>query len=96
VVANLEHPSADWANSGAAISVRVYSGMKLGYIQSPIVRHVLSFCVAFAVSRTLFAAAGFHYDVFGEPFNAGKLAIDFGVWVVIYMVMFRALSRAAK
>jgi hypothetical protein len=68
----------------------------LRFLQPPIVRHVLAFCVAFAVSRTLFAAANFHYDLFSEPFSAGKLAIDFGVWVMLYMVVFRALTRAVK
>jgi hypothetical protein len=68
----------------------------LKFLQPPIVRHVLAFCVAFGVSRTLFAAADFHYDLFTDPFSAWKFAIDFGVWVMLYMVVFRALSRAVK
>jgi uncharacterized membrane-anchored protein len=68
----------------------------LQFLKPPIVRHVLAFCVAFGVSRTLFAAAGFHYDMFTEPFNIGKLAVDFGVWVMLYMVVFRILTRAAN
>jgi hypothetical protein len=68
----------------------------LRYLRSPLVRHLLAFCVAFVASRTFFAAVNFHYDVFSEPFNAGKLAIDFGVWAMIYMVIFRVLSRGAK
>lgn len=59
-------------------------------------RHVLSFCVAFAVSRTLFGLANFRYNVFSEPFNIGKLMVDFGVWAMIYITMLRALTRAAN
>jgi hypothetical protein len=68
----------------------------LRFLRSPIVRHFLAFSVAWVVSRTLFAAANFHYDPFTDGFNPAKLAIDFGVWVMIYMVMFRALSRGVK
>lgn len=64
--------------------------------RSPVVRHFLAFSVAYALSRTLFAATNFHYDLFRDPFHPGKLAIDFGVWVMIYMVIFRALSRGAR
>jgi hypothetical protein len=68
----------------------------LRFIQSPVVRHVLSFCVAYAGSRFLLASVGFRYDLFGEPFNAAKLAVDFGVWVLIYMIVLRALTRGAS
>jgi hypothetical protein len=77
-------------------SVAAYSLTMLRYLQSPLSRHILAFCVAYVASRTLFAAANFHYSLFSEPFDAGKLAIDFGVWVMIYMVVFRALSRGAN
>ena len=67
----------------------------LRFLQSPVVRHFFAFCIAFAASRMLFAAAGFHYDLLVEPFSPAKLAIDFGVWVAIYMLALRILTRAA-
>lgn len=68
----------------------------LRFIQSPIARHVLAFCVAYAGSRFLLASAGFRYDLFGEPFNAAKLAVDFGVWALIYLFVLRVLTRGAN
>lgn len=79
-----------------SIFVGPASPIMLRYLQSPAVRHALSFCVAFAASRMLLSAAGFRYDVFTEPFDAKKFAIDFGVWVAIYMITLRALTRGAK
>lgn len=45
---------------------------------------LLAFAIAYVVSRAIFAAFGFHYNVFREPLNLGKLAIDFGVWVLVF------------
>jgi hypothetical protein len=45
---------------------------------------LLAVAIAYVVSRVIFAAWGFHYNVFREPLSWGKLAIDFGVWVLIY------------
>ena len=56
---------------------------------------MLAFCVAFGGSRMLFAAAVFT-TIVHRTVRAGKLAIDFGVWVMIYMVVFRALSKGVR
>jgi hypothetical protein len=45
---------------------------------------LLAFAIAYVVSRAIFAALGFHYDVFREPLSLGKLAIDFGMWVLVF------------
>jgi hypothetical protein len=47
-------------------------------------RPVLSVIVAYLGSRAIFAAFDFSYAVFREPFDVGKLIIDFGVFVVLF------------
>ena len=47
-------------------------------------RSVLSAIVAYLGSRAIFAAFGFSYDVFGEPFNVAKLIIDVGVFLALF------------
>ena len=49
--------------------------------------------IAYVVSRILFAAAGFSYDIFSEPFDLGRLVVDLGVWGVLYVLSYWALAR---
>ena len=53
----------------------------------------LSFAIAYVASRIIFAAAGFTYNMFSDPFNLGKLIIDFGVWGVLYTLSYFVLAR---
>lgn len=53
----------------------------------------LSFVVAYIVSRITFAATGFDYDLFSEPFDLGKLLVDFGVWGALYALSYSVLAR---
>ncbi|MBE0564508.1 MAG: hypothetical protein IH621_01005 [Krumholzibacteria bacterium] len=53
----------------------------------------LSFVVAYIASRIGFAAAGFAYNVFSDPFDLGKLVVDFGVWIVLYALSHAVLVR---
>ena len=46
-------------------------------------RSVLAVLVAYLGSRAIFAAFDFKYAVFSEPFNVGKLIIDFGVFAIL-------------
>lgn len=45
-------------------------------------RIFLALVLAYAASKVVFALFGFQYRPIGDPFHAGKLAIDFGVFVV--------------
>ena len=45
---------------------------------------LLAFGIAYVVSRAILAAMGFRYNVFRDPLSLGKLAIDFGVWVLVF------------
>ncbi len=47
-------------------------------------RSVLAIIVAYIGSRAIFAAFDFNYAVFREPFNVGKLIVDFGVFAVLF------------
>ena len=55
---------------------------------------LLAFVISYIVSRGIFAAAGFRYDIFEEPFSIGKLLIDFGVWCIVYGISYVLLERA--
>ena len=46
-------------------------------------RFFLAIVLAYVASKAVFALAGFQYRLIGDPFHAGKLAIDFGVFVVL-------------
>lgn len=46
-------------------------------------RFFLAIVLAYAASKAVFAMADFQYRLIGDPFHAGKLAIDFGVFVVL-------------
>lgn len=54
---------------------------------------ILAFIIAFILSRALFAAVGFQYRVFRDPFNPVKLAIDLGVWIALYLAALWGLNR---
>ena len=47
-------------------------------------RSGLAILVAYIGSRAIFAAFDFNYAVFSDPFNVGKLIIDFGVFAVLF------------
>jgi hypothetical protein len=40
--------------------------------------------LAYATSKVVFALFDFQYRLFGDPFSAGKLAIDLGVFVLLF------------
>lgn len=48
-------------------------------------RSVLAALVAYIGSRAVFAAFDFNYAVLSDPFNVGKLVIDIGVFMVLYI-----------
>lgn len=54
---------------------------------------LLPFLIAYVASRAIFAAFGFHYNVFGDHFDAGKLLIDLGVWTAVYLAAVCGLKR---
>ena len=54
----------------------------------------LSVVIAYVASRIVFAAAGFNYNIFSDPFDLGKLVVDVGVWVVLYALIYSLVSRA--
>ena len=53
----------------------------------------LSLVVAYIASRVIFAAAGFTYNIFSDPFDLGKLVVDFGAWVVLYALSYLVFAR---
>ena len=56
---------------------------------------LLALVIAFVVSRALFAAVGFDYDLFSDRFDLRKLAIDFGVWAIVCAATLLVLDRVA-
>lgn len=54
---------------------------------------LLAFTVAYVGSRAIFAATGFRYRLFGEPFDLGKLLIDFGTWAALFLAAMWVLRR---
>jgi hypothetical protein len=52
-----------------------------------------TFVIAWVVSRIAFAAAGFSYNVFSDPFNFGKLIIDLAVFGSLWGLGYYVLSR---
>jgi len=58
---------------------------------------LLIFGMAYVVSRVIFKLVGWDYNLFRDPFDAVKLAIDMVAWVVVYVVIERITrSRLAK
>ena len=55
-------------------------------------RPLFACLIGYVGSRAIFAAMKFRYELCVEPFNAGKLAIDFGVWVVCFGVAYWMLG----
>lgn len=45
-------------------------------------------CIAFAEigSRAVFAAFGFEYHLFTDPFDVTKLVIDLGVFIALFLL----------
>lgn len=52
--------------------------------------------IAFIASRLIFAAVGFRYVPLRDPFDAGKLAIDFVTWGALYAVSLWLLTRGDR
>ena len=63
-----------------------------GRRQGPWVPFV-AWVVAYIASRAIFAASGFRYQIFQEPFNLGKLIIDLGVWAVLFGAAWWIVTR---
>ncbi|WP_353267936.1 hypothetical protein [Gemmatimonas sp.] len=59
-------------------------------------RPVVAVLITWLLKRLVFAAVGFHYAVFSEPFSATKLAVDFGTWVAIYASVWWLLARRGR
>ena len=53
----------------------------------------ISVIFAYVGTRVLFALFGFHYNLFGEPFNAGKLVLDLGVFAGLFFGAYRLMGR---
>jgi hypothetical protein len=56
---------------------------------------LLVFVLTYAVSRVLLAAAGASYNPFSEPFSARRLAVDFGAWAAVYLLVWWLAARWA-
>ena len=48
-------------------------------------RRILTVVLAYAASKAVFALFDFQYSPIGDPFSASKLAIDLGVFVVLFV-----------
>ncbi len=55
---------------------------------------LLAAVIAYVLSQLIFAAVGFRYRLFGDPFDAGKLAIDLGTPAALYFLTLWLLSRS--
>ena len=56
-------------------------------------RPFLSCVLAYAASKAAFALANFEYSLIRDPFHAGKLAVDFGVFIVFFIGFHWLLGR---
>ena len=56
-------------------------------------RSILSVVIAYVGSRLAFAAFDFKYSLFLEPFDAGKLVIDLGVFAGFFLAGYWFLGR---
>ncbi len=45
---------------------------------------ILAWLIAYVVSKAILAALGFRYALFSDPFDLAKLAIDLGVWTLVF------------
>lgn len=56
---------------------------------------IIAAVITAILTNVIFAAVGFRYRWFSDPFDFGKLAIDLGTWIVIYTLSFWAVSRVS-
>jgi len=56
-------------------------------------RRLVAVVLAYVTSRVVFGLFEFQYRPFDESFDLGKLAIDLGVFVVLYVGFERLLRR---
>ncbi len=55
---------------------------------------VVALVIASFASRALFAAVGFSYNLFSDPFDPVKLIIDFGTLLALFALSLFVLVRA--
>ena len=56
-------------------------------------RPFLSAILAYIVTRIVFALFDFHYRLWGESFDPGKLLVDLGTYCVLFIVIYYLLGR---
>jgi hypothetical protein len=59
-------------------------------------RSFLSCVLAYVASKVAFALTGFQYSPISDPFHAGKLAIDIGVFVALFVGFNWLLGRLSS
>jgi hypothetical protein len=54
---------------------------------------LFAFALSYVVSRALLTAAGFRYNPLSDPLSGRKLAISFGTWAAVSLLVTWGLRR---
>jgi hypothetical protein len=54
---------------------------------------IVAAIIAAVLTNVIFAAVGFRYRWFRDPFDVVKLAIDLATWIVVYTLSLWAVNR---
>ncbi|MCY6959846.1 hypothetical protein [Clostridium brassicae] len=57
---------------------------------------VITFIMSYIVTRGIFKLTNFQYSFFREFFNIPKLIIDFGTWMITYVVIYTIIQKCFK
>lgn len=60
---------------------------KLGFI---------TFVVSYILVHIIFKLFDFKYNIFSDPFNILKFIIDFGSWMIIWMLVYSILGKMQR
>ncbi|WP_207653587.1 hypothetical protein [Clostridium peptidivorans] len=57
---------------------------------------IITFVVSYVLVHSIFKLFNFKYDIFSEPFNILKFIIDFGSWMIIWVLVYSILEKMQK
>lgn len=57
---------------------------------------IITFVVSYILVHGIFKLFNFKYDIFSEPFNILKFIIDFGSWMIIWVLVYSILEKCKR
>lgn len=57
---------------------------------------IITFVVSYILVHIIFKLFNFTYNMFSEPFNILKFIIDFGSWMIIWLLVYYILQKMQK